>query len=46
VDPALLAELAARDERRFKGSFTLVSDHLYVEIGGEMREAPLTRAGY
>jgi hypothetical protein len=46
VDPALLGALAAREERRFKGAITLVADHLYVEVGGEMLEAPLTRAGY
>jgi uncharacterized protein YaeQ len=46
VDPALLAALAAREERRFKGAITLVADHLYVEMGGAMLEAPLTRSGY
>ncbi len=46
VDPALLAALAGRDERRFKGAITLVADHLYVEVGGAMLEAPLTRSGY
>jgi uncharacterized protein YaeQ len=46
VDPALLAALAAREERRFKGAITLVADHLYAEIGGEMLEAPLTRGSY
>lgn len=46
VDPALLAALAAREERRVRLSVTLVADHLYVEVGGEMLEAPLTRSGY
>jgi uncharacterized protein YaeQ len=46
VDPALLAALAARDARRVKAAVTLVADHLYVEVGGEMLEAPLARAGY
>jgi uncharacterized protein YaeQ len=46
VDPGLLAGLAARAERRHKGSITLVSDHLYVEVGGELSDAPLTRSGY
>jgi uncharacterized protein YaeQ len=46
ADPALVSRLAAREDRRFKGSITLVSDHLYIEVGGEMLEAPLTRSGY
>jgi uncharacterized protein YaeQ len=46
VDPALLAGLAAREERRFKGAVTLVADHFYVELGGGMLEAPLTRGSY
>ena len=45
VDPALLAELAASDERRVKLSLTIVGDHLYVERGGRSIDGPLVR-GY
>jgi uncharacterized protein YaeQ len=45
VDPALLAELGARDERRIKTSITLVADHVYVEVGGRTVEGPLHRTG-
>lgn len=46
VDPPLLAALAALEERRFRLAVTLVGDHLYVEVGGEMLEGPLLRASY
>lgn len=46
VDPGLLAALAAREDRRFKVGITIVSDHLYVEVGGEMHDAPLVRASF
>jgi uncharacterized protein YaeQ len=46
VDPALLRALAAREDRRIRASVTLVADHLYVEVGGEMAEGPLARATY
>ncbi len=43
VDPALLAALAAREDRRVKVSITLVADHLYVDVAGETLDGPLTR---
>jgi hypothetical protein len=46
VDPALLRALGARDDRRFKASVTLVSDHLYVEVAGQMLDGPLVRGRY
>jgi uncharacterized protein YaeQ len=46
VDPPLLRALAARDDRRFKTAVTLVSDHLYVEVAGQMLEGPLVRGRY
>lgn len=42
-EPALLAELAARDDRRIRASVTLVADHLYVERDGRTAEGPLHR---
>ena len=46
VDPAFLAELGAREERRIKASVTLVADHLYVEVGGRTLDAPLHRGSH
>jgi uncharacterized protein YaeQ len=46
IDPALLRELGSREDRRFKTSVTLVSDHLYVEVAGQMLEGPLVRGRY
>lgn len=43
VDPALLKELGAREERRIKASVTLVADHLYVEVDGRALDGPLHR---
>lgn len=43
-DPALLAALAAADERRARASLTFVADHLYVQRGGEALDGPVARA--
>ena len=43
VDPALLAALAGRDDRRSKLTLTLVGDHFYVDRGGASLDGPLTR---
>lgn len=43
VDPALVAALAERDERRNKLSLTIVGDHFYAERGGKSVDAPLSR---
>lgn len=43
VDPALLAELSGREDRRIRCSVTLVEDHLYVEVDGRMADGPLHR---
>jgi uncharacterized protein YaeQ len=45
VDPALLRELAAHEDRRIRASITLVADHFYVEVAGRTLDAPLHRAG-
>jgi uncharacterized protein YaeQ len=45
VDPALLATLAANEERRTRMSLTIVGDHLYVERDGRTFDGPLSR-GY
>jgi hypothetical protein len=44
VEPALLAWLAGAEQRRAKLSVTVVSDHLYLERGGETADCPITRA--
>jgi uncharacterized protein YaeQ len=44
LDPALLAALAAIEERRAKLSLTIVGDHLYVERDGRSMDGPLVRA--
>jgi uncharacterized protein YaeQ len=44
VDAALLAELAAVDDRRIRVVVTVVADHLYLEVNGRTLEAPLHRA--
>lgn len=46
VDPGLLASLSTRDDRRFRGSITLVGDHLYLELGGVVLDGPLSRMSY
>lgn len=46
VDPPLLAALAAVEDRRIRCAVTLVGDHLYVELGGQMLEGPLARGTY
>lgn len=46
VEPALLAALSSRDDRRFRGSITLVGDHLYLDLSGETLDGPLYRASY
>ena len=43
VDPALLRQLAAAEDRRSRFSLTVVGDHLYVERGGATFDGPLTR---
>ena len=43
VDDRLLAELAAREERRLQVVMTLVADHLYLEVNGRTLDAPLHR---
>ena len=44
VQDPLLRALAQLEERRQKIGLTIVSDHLYLEAGGEMLEGPLVRA--
>lgn len=44
VDPAVLAALAMRDDRRIRAAITLVADHLYVDVGGQTLDGPLHRA--
>lgn len=46
VDPALLASLSSREDRRLRVSVTIVADHLYVEVAGEALDGPLHRKGY
>jgi uncharacterized protein YaeQ len=43
VDGAVLAELAACDERRIKAVATLVADHLYLDVSGRTLDGPLHR---
>jgi hypothetical protein len=43
VDGAVLAELAACDERRIKAVVTLVADHLYLDVSGRTLDGPLHR---
>ena len=45
VDPALLRDLAAHEDRRIRASVTVVADHLYVEADGRTLDAPLHRTG-
>lgn len=44
VDPALVAALAARDDRRQRWSVTVVGDHFYVEAFGENVDSEVRRA--
>lgn len=44
ADPGLLRFLAAHDDRRARVAVTLVSDHFYVDLGGESADGPLHRA--
>jgi uncharacterized protein YaeQ len=44
ADPALLAALSERDERRIRASVTLVADHLYVDVAGRTFDGPLHRS--
>jgi uncharacterized protein YaeQ len=44
VDPALVAELAARDEQRQRWAVTIVGDHLYVECDGLSVDSELERS--
>jgi len=43
ADPALLAALAAHDQRRTRLAMTIVGDHVYVELGGQALDGPLAR---
>src|SRR5512136_1290298 len=43
LDPALLAALAAVEERRTRLGLTVVGDHLYVERDGKSLDGPLHR---
>ena len=43
VDGAMLAELAAIDERRLRVVATFVADHLYLEVNGRALDGPLHR---
>jgi uncharacterized protein YaeQ len=43
VDPALLAALATRDDRRVKVGFTFVADHVYVDVAGTTLDGALER---
>lgn len=43
VDEALVAELAARDERRQKWAVTVVGDHLYIDADGRTVDGPVGR---
>ncbi len=44
VDPALVAALAAREDRRQRWSVTIVGDHFYVEAFGENVDGEVARA--
>lgn len=44
VEPALLAALASREERRVRLCLTIVGDHLYLDRAGETLDGPLHRA--
>ncbi|BDG04525.1 YaeQ family protein [Anaeromyxobacter oryzae] len=46
VEPALLAELSARDDRRIRSSVTIVADHFYVERDGRTVDGPLHRGRF
>jgi uncharacterized protein YaeQ len=43
VEPALLAALARREDRRLRCEITLAGDHLYLGVGGEHLDGPLHR---
>ena len=43
IDPALLAGLAAVDERRTRIGLTVVGDHVYVERGNQTLDGPIVR---
>jgi uncharacterized protein YaeQ len=44
VDGQLLRDLGRLDQRRLKVSVTLVGDHLYLNVGDDALDGPLTRA--
>jgi uncharacterized protein YaeQ len=46
LDPAFVAALAADDGRRTRGTFTLVGDHVYAEVGGRSVDSPIIRGRY
>jgi uncharacterized protein YaeQ len=46
VEPALLSELCAREDRRIRVSVTIVADHVYVERDGRSVDGPLVRGRY
>jgi uncharacterized protein YaeQ len=46
IDPALLAALAAREERRIRAGFTFVEGHLYVDVAGAALDGPFQPAAF
>ena len=45
VDAALVAALAAREERRQRWAVTIVGDHFYIDVEGRTLNGALTRSG-
>ena len=43
IDRALVAELAAREDRRQRWSVTVVGDHFYIDADGKTLDGPLTQ---
>jgi len=46
ASPALIAALAARDERRTRIAITVVGDHVYAERGDQTFDGPLARGSF
>jgi len=46
LDPELLRDLSAREDRRIKAGMTLVADHLYLDVGGQTLDGPLHRVSF
>jgi uncharacterized protein YaeQ len=42
IDPALVAALAARDERRQRWAVTIVGDHFYIDVDGRTLNGAIT----